>query len=100
MCVCVGAGECVLVEMAERGRKYLVERTFFRIIFHLLSRSHERTQDNFLRELKVTSSAKFCEIGFVVLVFLCSEFNFAWIFEVVWVARRLAFETLRIADLK
>lgn len=48
----------------------------------------------------MTSSAKFCEIGFVVLVFLCSEFNFAWIFEVVWVARRLAFETLRIADLK
>lgn len=38
----------------------------------------------------MTGSAKFCEIGFVVLVFLCSEFNFASIFEVVCVARRLA----------
>ena len=92
----------------ERGRKYLVGRTFCRIIFSIfcpeVMKEHKRliftNWNNFLRELKVTSSAKFCEIGFVVLVFLCSECNFALIFVVVWVARRLTFETLRIADLK
>lgn len=55
--------------------------------------------DNFLRELNVARDAEFYEIG-LVLVFLCSVFGVALVFEVVCGGKKTALETLRVAGLR